>query len=71
MINLSQGTEALAKRVAAAQSLSVEDAIRQALEARALDPSRRFLRAGNALSPSVATTLQPRLPAPARAAMPS
>lgn len=35
MISLSQETEALAKRLAAAQSLSVEDAIRQALEARA------------------------------------
>jgi antitoxin VapB len=33
MINLSQETEALAKRLAAAQRLSVEDAIRQALEA--------------------------------------
>jgi hypothetical protein len=35
MTKLSQETEALAKRLAAAQSLSVEDAIRQALEARA------------------------------------
>lgn len=35
MINLSQETEALAQRLAAAQRLSVEDAIRQALEARA------------------------------------
>jgi antitoxin VapB len=33
MINLSQETEALAKRLAAAQRLSVEDAVRQALEA--------------------------------------
>ena len=35
MICLSQETEALAKRVAAAQSLSVEDAIRLALEEQA------------------------------------
>jgi antitoxin VapB len=35
MINLSQETEALAKRLAAAQSLSVEDAIRLALEEKA------------------------------------
>ena len=35
MINLSQETEALARRLAAAQSLSVEDTIRQALEERA------------------------------------
>ncbi|MGO9005444.1 MAG: hypothetical protein ACLQIQ_00145 [Beijerinckiaceae bacterium] len=35
MINLSQETEALAKRLAAAERLSVEDAIRQALEERA------------------------------------
>ncbi len=35
MINLSQETEALAKRLAAAQSLSVEEAIRLALEEKA------------------------------------
>lgn len=35
MISLSQETEALAKRLAAAQSLSVEDAIRLALEEKA------------------------------------
>ena len=35
MINLSQETEALAARLAAAQRLSVEEAIRQALEAQA------------------------------------
>lgn len=35
MIDLSQETEALAKRLAAAQSLSVEDAIRLALEEKA------------------------------------
>ena len=35
MINLSQETEALAKRLAAALSLSVEDAIRLALEEKA------------------------------------
>ena len=35
MIELSQETEALARRLAAAQRLSVEDAIRQALEERA------------------------------------
>lgn len=35
MINLSQETEALAKRLAAAQSLSIEDAIRLALEEKA------------------------------------
>jgi antitoxin VapB len=35
MINLSHETEALAKRLAAAQSLSVEDAIRLALEEKA------------------------------------
>lgn len=35
MINLSQETEALAKRLAAAQSLSVDDAIRLALEEKA------------------------------------
>ncbi len=35
MINLSQETEALAKRLAAAQSLSVEDAVRLALEEKA------------------------------------
>jgi antitoxin VapB len=35
MINLSRQTEALARRLAAAQSLTVDDAIRQALEARA------------------------------------
>jgi antitoxin VapB len=35
MIDLSQETETLAKRLAAAQSLSFEEAIRQALEARA------------------------------------
>jgi antitoxin VapB len=35
MIQLSQETEALAKRLAAAQRLSVDDTIRQALEARA------------------------------------
>lgn len=34
MIYLSEHTEALAKRVAAAQHLSVEDAIRHALEER-------------------------------------
>ena len=37
MIQLSQETEALAQRLAAAQQLSVDDAIRQALEARARD----------------------------------
>jgi antitoxin VapB len=35
MINLSPEVEALAKRLAAAQSVSVEEAIRQALEERA------------------------------------
>jgi antitoxin VapB len=35
MITLSEETEALAKRLAAAQKLSVEDAIRQALEEKA------------------------------------
>jgi antitoxin VapB len=35
MIDLSRETEALAERLAAAQRISVEDAIRQALEARA------------------------------------
>jgi antitoxin VapB len=35
MIDLSRETEALAERLAAAQSVSVEDAIRQALEERA------------------------------------
>ena len=35
MINLSQETEDLAKRLAAAQRLSVEDAIRLALEEKA------------------------------------
>jgi antitoxin VapB len=35
MIKLSQETEALAKRLAAAQSLPVEDAIRRALEEQA------------------------------------
>lgn len=35
MISLSQEIEALAKRLAAAQSLSVEDAIRLALEEKA------------------------------------
>jgi antitoxin VapB len=35
MINLTKETEALAERLAAAQSLSMEEAIRQALEARA------------------------------------
>jgi len=37
MINLSQETEALAQRLAAAQHVSVDDAIRQALEARAVE----------------------------------
>ncbi len=36
MINLSDETEALAKRLAAAQRLSVEDAIQRALERQAL-----------------------------------
>ncbi len=46
MIHLSQETEALAKRLAAAQSLSVEDAIKLALEEKtraagvAADPIR-------------------------------
>jgi antitoxin VapB len=35
MIELSQEIEALARRLAAAQSVSVEDAVRQALEAHA------------------------------------
>ena len=35
MLDLSQETEALAQRLAAAQQLSVDDAIRQALEERA------------------------------------
>lgn len=35
MINLSQELEALARRLADAQSVSIEDAIKQALEARA------------------------------------
>jgi antitoxin VapB len=35
MIHLSQETEALAKRLAAAQRLSIEDAIRLALEEKA------------------------------------
>ncbi len=37
MINLSQETEALAQRLAAAQRLSVEATIQRALEARARD----------------------------------
>jgi antitoxin VapB len=36
MIDLSQETEALAKRLAAAQNISLDDAIREALEERAL-----------------------------------
>ena len=35
MINLPQEIEALARRLADAESVSIEDAIRQALEARA------------------------------------
>jgi antitoxin VapB len=35
MIHLSQETEALAKQLAAAENLSVDEAVRQALEARA------------------------------------
>ncbi len=35
MLDLSQETEALARRLAAAQRLSVEEAVRQALEERA------------------------------------
>jgi antitoxin VapB len=35
MINLSQETEALARRLAEAQSVTIDDAIRQALEAQA------------------------------------
>ncbi len=35
MINLSQETEALAKRLAATQSLTVEDAVRLAVEEKA------------------------------------
>jgi antitoxin VapB len=35
MITLSQETEALARRLAAAQSTTVDDAVRQALDARA------------------------------------
>lgn len=35
MIDLSQETETLARRLAAAQRVSIEDVIRQALEARA------------------------------------
>jgi antitoxin VapB len=35
MISLSDETEALARRLADAQSVTVEDAVRQALEARA------------------------------------
>jgi antitoxin VapB len=35
MINLSQETEALAKRLAAAQHVSIEDAIKLALEEKA------------------------------------
>ncbi len=35
MLHLSQETEALARRLAAARRLSVEDAVRQALEERA------------------------------------
>jgi len=35
MLSLSQETEALAKRLAEAQNLSIEDAVRQALEERA------------------------------------
>jgi antitoxin VapB len=52
MINLSLETEALARRLAEAQSISVEDAVRQALEARARiaglapEPPRRNLSAG-------------------------
>jgi antitoxin VapB len=37
MIILSRETEALARRLADAQSVSIEDAVRQALEARARD----------------------------------
>jgi antitoxin VapB len=37
MIKLSRETEALARRLADAQSVSIEDAVRQALEARARD----------------------------------
>lgn len=35
MLDLSQETEALAKRLAAMQRLSIDDAVRQALEERA------------------------------------
>lgn len=35
MINLSQETEALARRLADAQSVSIDDAVKQALEAHA------------------------------------
>ncbi|ATQ68759.1 MULTISPECIES: hypothetical protein [Methylosinus] len=38
MIDLSRETEALAKRIAAARSVSVDDAIRQALQAMASEP---------------------------------
>jgi hypothetical protein len=38
MINLPHETEALAKRLAEAQKLSVEDAIRRALEQQASPP---------------------------------
>ena len=37
MINLSQETVALARRLADAQHLSIDDVVRQALEARARD----------------------------------
>ncbi len=56
MIHLSRETEALAQRLAAAQRVSVEDAIRQALEARARvagimpEPQKRSDRAAAAIA---------------------
>ena len=56
MITLSQETEALAQRLAAAQSLPVDDTIRQALEAWARvagvlrEPQRRRDQSGAAVA---------------------
>jgi len=42
MIQLSQEVEALAKRLSAAQSLSIEEAIRLALEEGLIGPKLRY-----------------------------
>jgi antitoxin VapB len=62
MLDLSQETEALARRLAAAQRLSVEDAIRQALEERARG-------AGLALTPAKPRGRSPEDIATRRAAL--